>query len=311
MLNVNCEACEDIRQNDPSLIVNGFTDAECASLKNDTGLNPSSGHNDCQDLTNMNDCLIGNEDAELENYEVCDWKAFMHNFIPNLWTLESGIICAICGIWTNIHNLWTQIQNILTQIQNLWTKVNCAYNSVVNLANNIANTTGGVAFVRRFRDLGTDDDVRFWDNVKAGFSGTLDIYMDSNGASGGSKPADRDYVVMISNCTNYVGFKRLEGVVTFFSSGDARPISVIRESQGQHPSVYMHNGDVTIFSWTTSGAVLLKKGEHIKVNFYASGVNKGSITLDQAARVRLHQFVLTWIPVNVEKGFDPSDVIKC
>jgi len=75
-------------------------------MKNDTGLVASSGHNDCEDLTDMNDCLIGNEDAELEKYDTCDWKKFMHRFIPNLWTLQSAIICAICGIWTNIHNLW-------------------------------------------------------------------------------------------------------------------------------------------------------------------------------------------------------------
>ena len=50
MANVNCEACEEIRQVDPNLIVNGFGDTECASLKNNTGLSPSSGNDDCTDL---------------------------------------------------------------------------------------------------------------------------------------------------------------------------------------------------------------------------------------------------------------------
>ena len=130
MLNVNCDACEDIRETDPSLIVNGWSDSECTSMKNDTGLVASKGHDDCEDLTDMNDCMIGNLDADLEKYDVCDWKKFMHKFIPNLWTLESAIICAICGIWTNIHNLWAEIakiwkaiNDILEEIQNLWNNI--------------------------------------------------------------------------------------------------------------------------------------------------------------------------------------------
>ena len=53
MANVNCSACEDLRQTDPNLIVNGIGDSECASLQNDTGLVASSGHNDCTDLNNL------------------------------------------------------------------------------------------------------------------------------------------------------------------------------------------------------------------------------------------------------------------
>jgi len=106
MANVNCSSCEEIRQTAPSLIVNGIDDTMCSSLSNDTGLTPSSGHNDCTDLNNLNDCLVGNQEAEVDLYEVCDWKKFMKQFIPNLWTTLKAIICAICGIWTNIHNLW-------------------------------------------------------------------------------------------------------------------------------------------------------------------------------------------------------------
>lgn len=106
MANYNCEACEDLRQTDPNLIVNGFGDDECASLQNDTGLVPSSGNDDCEDLNNLNDCLVGNMETEVEAYDVCDWKTFMKQFIPNVWTVLKGIICAICGLWTNVHNLW-------------------------------------------------------------------------------------------------------------------------------------------------------------------------------------------------------------
>lgn len=119
MANYNCEACESIRQTDPNLIVNGIGDTEVASLKNDTGLSASSGHNDCTDLNNLNDCLIGNQEHELDGYEVCDWKTFMKRLIPNLWTTLKAIISAICGLWTNIHSLWSNINSLNTRTSDM------------------------------------------------------------------------------------------------------------------------------------------------------------------------------------------------
>ena len=121
---VNCEACEDLRQTDPNMIANGWSDAECASFKNDTGLVPSKGHNDCQDLEDMTDCLIGNMDAEVDKYEVCDWQKFMHDFLPNLWTVLTAIRCALCGIWTNIHALWGKVNDILDELERIWQNIN-------------------------------------------------------------------------------------------------------------------------------------------------------------------------------------------
>ena len=117
--NYDCESCETLRQDAPSLICNGLDDDMCTSLSNDTGLVPSSGNNDCEDLNNLNDCLIGNMEAETELYSTCDWKDFMKQFIPNLWTVLKAIICAICGIWTNIHNLWDKINEILNNLDKL------------------------------------------------------------------------------------------------------------------------------------------------------------------------------------------------
>lgn len=115
MANINCEACESLRQDVPSLVVNGLDDDMCLSLQNDTGLNPSSESTDCEDLNNLNDCLIGSMEEEVELYAVCDWKTFIKKFIPNLWTTLKAIICAICGIWDNIHSLWlTSYVGILT-----------------------------------------------------------------------------------------------------------------------------------------------------------------------------------------------------
>lgn len=94
MANYNCSACEDIRQSDPNLVVNGFTEDECASLAAGNGLN---GGDTCDDLHDMNDCFVGMMENEVNAYEACDWKKFMRKFIPNVWATLKGIICALCG----------------------------------------------------------------------------------------------------------------------------------------------------------------------------------------------------------------------
>ena len=113
MANTNCNSCEELRQDAPSLIVNGFDETMEASLMNNTGLNPSSGNDDCTDLNNMNDCLVGNMEEEVDLYEVCDWKPFMKNFIPNVWTTLKGIISAICGLWTNVTRLVCRVNLLM------------------------------------------------------------------------------------------------------------------------------------------------------------------------------------------------------
>lgn len=120
MAELNCNACESLRQEAPEFVVNGLTDDMCTSLGNDTGLIPTSGNNDCTDLDNLNDCLVGNMAAEIESYDVCDWKEFMRNFVPNVWTTLKAQICAICGMWTNIHDLWTNVN-----------KLNCMVNYMI------------------------------------------------------------------------------------------------------------------------------------------------------------------------------------
>lgn len=114
MANYSCNSCEDLRSTSPNFVVNGITDTECTSLKNDTGLNPSSGHDDCTDLNNINDCLVGNMAEEVEAYDVCDWKTYMKKFVPNVWTTIKSIICAICGLW-KLANRIDCIVNYITQ----------------------------------------------------------------------------------------------------------------------------------------------------------------------------------------------------
>ena len=128
---IDCNACDELRQNNPEFVQNGVTDAVCNSMKNDTGIKTSVGNNDCEDLNTANDCLVGRMDGDLEAYDTCDWKKFMHKFIPNLYTLQKLMICALCGIWANIHSLWSRLialENLVGQIQtslnNAWGQIN-------------------------------------------------------------------------------------------------------------------------------------------------------------------------------------------
>lgn len=105
MADVNCTACDDLKQEVPELITDGLDATMCTSLKNNTGLKTSSSNNDCTDLNNMNDCLVGNLETEVEKYELCDWKAFAKVFINNLWTVLKAMICAICGLWEHVGDM--------------------------------------------------------------------------------------------------------------------------------------------------------------------------------------------------------------
>ena len=123
MAEVYCEACQELRENLPTLVTEGLDNEMCTSLGNDTGLKPSLGHNDCTDLNTLNDCLIGNMVAELERYDSCDWKEFMANYASNDYTTTKALICVICGIWTNIHSLERRMTAVEDRVTNLESEV--------------------------------------------------------------------------------------------------------------------------------------------------------------------------------------------
>ena len=121
MAKPDCNACEELRNHAPDFIQNGVTDTICTSLKNNTGLNPTATtvHDDCEDLDLANDCLVGRMDKEVDAYDVCDWKDFMHSFIPNLWNLLKSIICTICGLWLQLEiNSYQGILTLYTTVRN-------------------------------------------------------------------------------------------------------------------------------------------------------------------------------------------------
>lgn len=302
----NCVACDDLKEYAPDFIQNGVTDDICTSLKNDTGFNASDDRDDCKDLTDANDCLIGNMVNEVDDYEVCDWQPFMTKFIGNLYNLLHAFICAICGIWTNIHNLWTQINNIWKKLNELEEKIDnigsdkadCVYDSMKRLIGKLNQSTGGNAFVRYYRDNSGVGAGYTW-SLKTGQSHNLEVYMDANVDNAGSKPADRDYVVVISYCCNPHNVKICRLQEVWYSSGDKRSIATIRKRQAQHPAVNL-NAKIPHFSWAVTTSVLVKKGEHLKFNSYCTQV------VGSGAYYRIHQVTLTWIPINL--GSNPLNI---
>ena len=135
MKNVDCGACAELREDAPGFVKNGVTKAVCNSLKNNTGFSSSNGNNDCEDLDNANDCLIGMMEQELNSFDVCDWKDFMREFIPNLHQIIKAQICAMCGQWTKIENF-----------EDISNRLNCL----------IAYLTAGHSF--KFSEYDTDSD---------------------------------------------------------------------------------------------------------------------------------------------------------
>lgn len=142
MANTNCEACETLRHLDPDMVVNGFDSENCTSLQNDTGLVATSGNDDATDLNTMNDCLIGNMETEVDKYDTCNWKDFMKKYLPNLWTMLAAIICALQGLWTNVHEIWEDLARVWAKFTEVINDYNNKF-SVVN--NNITNINNQIA----------------------------------------------------------------------------------------------------------------------------------------------------------------------
>lgn len=103
MSNIDCGACNDLRTSAPDFATNGVSTAVCNSLKNDTGLSKTNGHNNEVDLNDANDCLVGRLATEIEAYDVCEWKDYMNKFIPNLYDMIKAMICSESGLWIASH----------------------------------------------------------------------------------------------------------------------------------------------------------------------------------------------------------------
>lgn len=282
---MNCSACSDLNEFAPEFMREGVTDTVCTSLQNDTGLNPELNvlHDDYTDLEAINDCVIGTKDAEVDAYNNCDWKEYVHSFIPGLYQYFKAINCTIKGVWG---------------------RVTCVYNGIKKLIEALDGSVGGESFVRYYRDNSSTGAGYEWPAV-LGENHTLDIYMDADVDNPGTKEADRDYIVIVSNCTNFHHFLKMSIQQTLYSSGDTRPLATIRLRQAQHPS--LEASTVTDdFSWPVTASVVIHKGEHIKLDGYVDRLEGG-----ESPDYRFHQIICTWIPIAPVGGWDLSQILDC
>lgn len=100
MSRLACDACDNLRENAADFVNAGVTSAICDSLHDNTGLNPNLSplHQNEEDLHDANDCLIGTMDEQVEMYQACDWKEYMHKFVRNLYETLKAIICWLGGV---------------------------------------------------------------------------------------------------------------------------------------------------------------------------------------------------------------------
>ena len=100
-----CVPCNRLKEESSEFFENGVTEAVCQSLSNNTGFNAESGHNDCEDLKDANDCTIMSLIEQLPAYDVCEWKEFTEQFVANQYNMNEAMICAICGLFNSLQNV--------------------------------------------------------------------------------------------------------------------------------------------------------------------------------------------------------------
>lgn len=147
-----CTACGKLKAENANFMENGVTTSICNSLKNDTGLTPALGHDNCEDLADINDCLLATLRSELLKWDGCDWKGFVDKLIKNILTTNDAFICSECGQWSSIHDLEEQIALIWKEIQKIWNEINnikdqiqamASQNYIVQARYNVSQATPG------------------------------------------------------------------------------------------------------------------------------------------------------------------------
>ncbi|GCF92507.1 hypothetical protein NRIC_03980 [Enterococcus florum] len=120
-----CKACDDLKSTSLETYREGIGDKQCKSLQKDTGLNPDLNvlHNNCEDLNNLNDCLIGRFGEDIDGYDDCDWKEYAKDFNFNLWNMIKALICSDCGQWQMLHDLNERLTALEKRVDTLEKRV--------------------------------------------------------------------------------------------------------------------------------------------------------------------------------------------
>lgn len=113
-----CKTCEDLQQYSPNFIANGVTDEMCSNLESNTGL-MNKGRENCTDLHNANDCLIGGIAEKATSYNPCDPNKMIEDLAKNTMHVIDMLICSDCGQWNEIKKIWDEIQKIWDAIEEL------------------------------------------------------------------------------------------------------------------------------------------------------------------------------------------------
>lgn len=146
---------EKIRNGDDDFCFIEITNKICESLQNDEGINPSVKHSntDCDDLTSLNDLASAKLHNALMVLNLCDvdeYKCWLDSLISWQWNVDKALICAICGLWKNIHDLWADLEKVWQNINELWVainKINQQINSITNEITSIWQNIGDIVNV--------------------------------------------------------------------------------------------------------------------------------------------------------------------
>lgn len=149
MSELNCGACADLRENAPEFVANGVTENVADSLMVNTGFNPNLEvlHDNCTDLNNANDCLIGLMPKEIEGYDNCDWKAFTKRFLNNLYEVNKAMLASMCGLWTNAESMCALMgASLVPPTKAYGVLPNMSARNVGSIANNRITMSSGISF---------------------------------------------------------------------------------------------------------------------------------------------------------------------
>lgn len=131
-----CKTCEDLQQYSPDFVANGVTDEMCSNLESNTGL-MNNGRENCTDLHNANDCLIGGIAEKATSYNPCDPNKMIEDLAKNTMHVIDMLICSDCGQWKQIELLWNAINDLLGKYDDLLALIKALQQSVSQIQQRI------------------------------------------------------------------------------------------------------------------------------------------------------------------------------
>ena len=292
---MDCTSCEELRETSEEFVQKGLTDNVVERLENNTGYGGSS--TNCVDLNLANDCLVGRMPSALTSYDDCDWKTWARDFSQNVYQMLGSLIAWNCGAYRE-----TFVRYVASSSDSD-TGVSVAYLTYDDFGRNqISSEQADHTYTK---GGGIDWDV-YMDAVanKQPTEGYI-----SNGVYvpyyNGSKAADHDYAVIFNVCLIVEHFSHFTGKLTPYASSlgnGVRPsnITSLVTVHSIHPAFYFNTEDSTLvneMSYSMSGSVLVRKGEHLKFLLNASEWEGAS-----NSRVAMHNMKTLWIPVSARSG---------